>query len=236
MTETSKFPQLAELPKGLQSLGLSIDLETPVTSGAGILSAGLVPFDELTGIVYDNCALYVRCRTAEVLDAGHINGSTLLWWMEQREEARAELYRDQKSAMPYASAIADVLGYMHEIRNTMFNPQKAMLMPLGNSNRFDLGILEATALALELVPKNERGEKQLPWAFWNELDLRTREYDCRMFAGKNVRDAVMRRGTHHNAVDDAVFQAAKFIAAGQLLGGKEVNVIYASERGKNPCE
>lgn len=235
MTTPTIFPQLHTLPKNMRSLGLSVDLETPVTSGPGIFSAGFVPFDELTGIIYDDCALYIRCRTAEVLDAGHVNGSTLLWWLEQRDEARAELYRNQENAMPYASAVGHMLAYIREIRDTMFNPKKAMLMPLGNSNRFDLGILEATALDLGLVPKSERGEKQLPWAYWNELDLRTREYDCRMFAGKNVRDMVERKGTHHNAVDDAIYQAAKFIAGGQCLAGKEVSIRYASELEEKPC-
>jgi hypothetical protein len=92
-----------------------------------------------------------------------------------------------------------------------------MLMPLGNSARFDVGGLEATAVALGVVPKNDNGEKQLPWKFWDELDLRQRLLDCRMYAGGNMKTAISRTGTHHNAVDDAIHQAKMYLGAGMYL-------------------
>ena len=228
-TRDKAMALLDTLPPLGRALGLSIDLETPVTMGAGILSIGMVPFDEEKGIIYDNAALYIRMRTAEVIQASGAEGGTMVWWLKQSDEARRELTENQEKAMPYLEGMRLVMDWIKALRSKLFGGNKAMLMPLGNSNRFDIGGIEATALSLGLVQRDEVGNKKLPWNFWDELDLRTREYDCRMFAGKNPRDAVARRGTHHNALDDAIFQAEKFIAGGQLLSRKEVNIVLQSQ-------
>lgn len=211
------------IPQNINAIGLSVDLETPVTTGAGIFSLGLVPFNEDTFEIYGAASFYGRAKFAQVVDAGHFSGGTLRWWMEQGDAARFELVKNQDEAMDYVELMATVLGYMHAL-NEFLQP-RGMLMPLGNSARFDIGILEHTAMALNVVPKNSNGEKQLPWMFWNELDLRQRLLDCRMYAGGNMKNDIRRTGTHHNAVDDAIHQAKQYLGAGLRLKGETERLL-----------
>lgn len=216
------------IPQGLNAIGLSVDLETPVTTGPGIFSIGMVPFNEDTFEIFGNATFYARTKFAQVVDAGHMSGGTLRWWMEQGDTARFELVKNQAEAMDYTLMMAHVLGYMYALRE--FLQPRGMLMPLGNSARFDIGILEHTALALDVVPKNDNGEKQLPWNFWDELDLRQRMLDCRMYAGGNMKTLISRTGTHHNAVDDAIHQAKMYLGGGMYLAGKRETLDEAKQK------
>ena len=214
------------MPNNINALGLSIDLETPVTCAAGLFSIGMVPFNEDTNEIYGGATFYARVRFAEVIDAGHVSGGTMRWWMEADNGPRYEIVKNQKDAQPYQLGVADAMGFMYALGN--FLQPRGMLMPMGNSARFDVGGFESTALALGLVPKNENGEKQLPWLYWNELDLRQRVLDCKLFAGVNMKDAIQRTGTHHNAVDDAIHQAKMYLGAGLCIAGKR-DVLQGKE-------
>tara|TARA_R110002020_G_scaffold274804_2_gene490007 strand:+ start:1242 stop:1754 length:513 start_codon:yes stop_codon:yes gene_type:complete len=66
----------------------------------------------------------------------------------------------------------------------------------GNGATFDISMLE-----------NAYGEGNQPWRFWNVRDCRTVEW-----LSKLDRGSFERKGVHHNALDDAIYQA-EYISA-----------------------
>lgn len=148
------------------------------TPGSVLLSIGVCGFgpERRHGRMF-----YERISVASCLDIGlKIDADTLLWWMRQSDEARAEL---QKQAKP----LAEVLVAFNEF----VGADADCVEVWGNGASFDLAVL-ATAYKACRLP--------VPWKFWNERCYRTMKAlypEIRM----------ERTGTHHNALDDALSQA-----------------------------
>ena len=138
------------------SKDLMIDLETLGTkAGCVILSIGAVPFDIETGKISKE-VFYQAINIQSCIDAGlFVMGDTIEWWMKQSEEARnAFLLANKKN-----------LGEtLHEFRLYLQKLGTRDLMIWGNSNRFDLGALDAAYKAVN---------REFPWYFRNERDVRT---------------------------------------------------------------
>ncbi len=106
------------------------------------------------------------------------SASTILWWMEQEDAAR--LVFGDKGAAKLVPAL-DAFTDWHNSRPDLI---------WGNSARFDCGILEAAYKVCG---------KEVPWQHWRERCYRT---------AKSMADvSLVRTGTPHNALDDAVTQA-----------------------------
>jgi hypothetical protein len=160
----------------------SIDLETLDTvPSAVILSAGIVFFDWRTAEVVDS--LYAVFDTpSQAIAKRTISPSTAKWWMEQSPEARAVL-----------SAVQQPVNEALDIIDGAFK-HYAPAGVWGNGADFDCVLLG------ELYRSFGR---EKPWSYGKNRCLRTL---------KNMvqpRTIVMpdRVGTHHNALDDALYQA-----------------------------
>ena len=159
-----------------------IDLETMGTRpNAPIIAIGAVMFDgnEILDRFYTNIDL-----ESAVEDGGAVvDPKTVLWWMEQADEARSAL-RDNKKK---------VLTALYEFRDWLkpVDPDGVW----GNGASFDNILLSETYRRLNLTP---------PWAFWKDRCYRTM---------KNMYPQIEmdRVGTHHNALDDAESQARHLI-------------------------
>lgn len=229
-----------ELLKNTYDLGLSIDLETPSSRGTGIFSVGIVPFSEERNEVYEELALYVRFDFTQVIDAGDFSAGTLRWWMMQDSAARMEIIHtevvqtevaNRKSEkclerMDYKDGLQLVLDYCHMLKKSA--RIDANLYPLGNGKEFDVRILEDTWIKHGLIPQNWKAEYEFPWKFWDALDLRERVKDVRLATGEKVKNLVQREGTHHNAVDDALYQARVYVKGAQLLD--EARTLYKKSK------
>lgn len=158
-----------------------IDLETLSTApDAAILSIGAVAFDPFTGELGKEFHLRVEFKNA--VESGRCDTSTLKWWIGQ--EALAG--KDVTSGI---SLTKDVLEQFAE-----YLPDDAIVW--GNGATFDISILE-NAFTRVL-------QKDAPWAFWNVRDCRTVEA---MAEGKDTKKNYARSGIHHQALDDAIYQA-----------------------------
>lgn len=164
-------------------LDIMLDLET-LGNGplAAIRAIGAVSFD-LQGIDND-CVFYVKVDLESCIAAGmQMDPATVLWWLGQGDEARAEMIRDK--GLP----LAEALDYFDA-----FVAGRAVRV-WGNGAAFDNVIL---ASAYRLLGR------PAPWKFYNDRCYRT-------VKAMNPDVKLPRSGTHHNALDDAKSQAAHLI-------------------------
>jgi exodeoxyribonuclease VIII len=164
-----------------------LDLETMgTTPDAAIIAIGAVEFDPELGQLGERFYQVVDLQSSVDL-GGVIEPSTVMWWMQQSEEARAAVRAG-------GAHLAVALGCF-----TTWLEQRAARDEVriwGNGANFDNVVL-ATAYA--------RAGHLLPWRFFNDRCYRTMK--------AQRRDVKLERsGTHHNALDDAVSQAQHLLA------------------------
>lgn len=170
-------------------MNVMVDLETLGTgSSAVIVSIGACKFDVLNGIADDIFYAVVDPETC-VVTGMQMDTSTVVWWMSQKEEAR-KVFSDA-AAVPIEDALRSFSAWY---------PEGAALW--GNGASFDNTIL-ANAYRLAGIKS--------PWEFWNDRCYRTL---------KNLSPEIHyeRTGVHHNALDDALFQAGHAIKILEALG------------------
>lgn len=174
---------------------IMIDLETlATTSDAVILSIGAVRFDLDAGLVFDELeSVFYRSIAIDVQPDRKISGRTLAWWMMQSEQARAVFVEPN-------GTLYDALAGLE----AWIDPQLGTLPRVwSNGADFDLPMLVHAYDQLEL---------SLPWPVYAGRCYRTY---------KNLPGAravkVLRQGLHHNALDDAIFQARHLCAIHQAL-------------------
>lgn len=123
---------------------------------------------------------YVVVSKASCEAAGlHTDPETLAWWAKQSPEARKVLEESETGGMDLADAL-DLFGQFAKGTKVW-----------GNGSDFDNAILYACYAAVE---------KDVPWKFWDSRCYRT-------LKGLNTGVKLVREGTYHNALSDAVSQA-----------------------------
>lgn len=171
---------------------VSLDLETLDTCGrATILAIAGVAVTEQDGeFTLPHPHFYRVCNT-DSQNKRTTSRSTVNWWRRQSKEAR-HVFDEARTAAPLAHVLLDFCDW---IRNL---PGEVHIW--GNGSVFDVGIL-ADAM-WELMIRE-------PWDFRNIRDLRTLADIARRYGFSTVLPDV---GTHHNALDDALYQA-NYLAA-----------------------
>lgn len=164
---------------------LMLDIETLGNeAGAVITSIAAVQFDLETGNIGET--FYKSIKIQDSLDNGlFVNGSTILWWLEQSDDARRCLIEGQKEAL----SLSNVL---YEFRSFIQGLQPADLQVWGNSNRFDMGLL------YEAYKANGQA---IPWKYTLERDVRTL---VSFFPQYKENEPFV--GVYHNPVDDCLHQ------------------------------
>ncbi len=144
--------EVFEIMAAKQFEHVMLDLETLGTEpGCVVLQIGAVEFDLFTGETGRTYKADISIKSC--LDAGlTIDPDTMCWWMQQSDEAKALF--DQEGKITLWDALD---GF-----NKFYKAEQRIW---GNSNRFDLGILEAAY-------KMTRHEKT-PWKHTSERDVRT---------------------------------------------------------------
>ena len=194
------------------SLDIMVDLETLGTEAdAVILSIGAVVFDlEAGGMLpaYDGDP---RSHTFyAVLDIDsqprrHISGGTIAWWMAQTEAARAVFFGNKNNGnqaskawhYPARSALISFGSWVQQVVADARVPP-GDLRVWSNGADFDLPMLAHACRSFNVT---------LPWPPYAGRCYRTY---------KNLPGAraikVERSGEHHNALDDAIYQAQHLCA------------------------
>lgn len=173
---------------------VAIDLETLSTSPAAvILSIGAVAMSEGGDLL---CEFYSVCSIASQRETRQIDKPTLDWWEKQSSDARTVL---EQANEPSSPALATVLAQLTDWIGDLGEDYE--LFVWGNGAAFDVAILEHAYKQISPF---------VPWNFRNVRDMRTL-YDLTLRFGLDIKDKAPRVGTHHNALDDARFQAGVII-------------------------
>ena len=181
------------------SVEFSFDLETLGTKQRSyILAIGCVKFNPDTGEVIDRFYRNVICGNQFRIDV-----PTVMWWLEQSDEAREAITEGKEDAIPLEMALHDLTEWMN---GSAGNPDENIVW--GNGSIFDIGLLEHAYEVCELKE---------PWHFRNVCDLRTlvkvaRRYDFDKYAVKFD-------GAKHHALADAEHQAKLVFEANACIEG-----------------
>lgn len=185
-----------------------LDLETMGnTSGAAIVAIGAVRFDRRAGAMGESFYRSVDLESS-VAGGGVIDPSTVLWWLKQSDPARAEI--TSSSTIPMTLAL-DAFAQWLEAGDNVDEVW-------GNGADFDNVILTSAYL---------KHGKVVPWSFWENRCYRTL---------KNMRPDVKapkREGVHHNALDDARYQAAHLLKILERLDSH--NIARRADGGGRLC-
>lgn len=179
----------------------SIDCEALAVSrnNAAILSIGMVAFDPTTGKT--GAEQYYEIDIDDAIRHGHIDGSTLCWWLGQSPHAR-NLFSNNGKKVKLAEAL-DLVAV--SIRNAGV-PKVWLNGPLEDGAWLKSAF---TAVGMDV-----------PWHHTATRDMRT-IVDQAQLHGNEVRPV----GVSHNALDDAIFQARVISYAHQkiaaAIGGKK---------------
>lgn len=182
-------------------MDVMLDLETLDTSPtASILSIGAVAFN-WTGVTSER--FYIVIDRASCREAGLSESqATVDWWARQGEAAQKVFDEDN---VPLADALDSFSRWIQSLGGI-----KSIKM-WGNGSDFDNVILTNAFNAVNI---------KLPWMFYNNRCYRTAR-DLFLRGGllplpeSNAVQMIgdmMRLGTHHHALDDAVFQATNLIS------------------------
>lgn len=164
-------------------IDIMVDLETLDTrASASILSIGAVRLDWNTLEAVDPFYIIIDPESCKAVGLTE-SASTVAWWGGQSEEAR-RVFTDPN--VPLSSALHGFARYL-----SSYGKSKVRLW--GNGSDFDNVILINAYDALGY---------DAPWMFYNNRCFRT----VRKMLGHLIEDP-KRGGTHHNALDDAIFQA-----------------------------
>lgn len=164
-----------------------LDLETwGLRPGAALRSIGAVQFDPYGTTTGDEFYLNIDDASCEKLDL-HKEADTVQWWAKQSQEAKAAL---QVDPVPIEEVVIAFHEFFKRVRGMWIWSQGAA---------FDVVLWEYIA---------HRLKNPVPWKFWDVRDTRT-AYEMARFDSRTIK----RRGTYHNALDDAKHQVACVQAA-----------------------
>lgn len=152
-----------------------------------IIAVGVQAFDpRQRSLDAEDDGLYLVVSASDCTKVGaRMDAETVIWWMQQSQEARKAFSPGGGGTVDYTlSRINDYLD------NNGFTKQSTVW---GNGSGFDINLLENLY---------ELCGRQPPWRFWQSRDVRTA-----VDMGQVDKKAVTREGTHHNALDDARYQA-----------------------------
>lgn len=176
-----------------------LDLET---MGKGprsaIVAIGCVRIESLA----ITASLYRRVRLESALQAGlQADASTIEWWLQQDEAARAEIFNPGGHTLEWA--LVDLAAFMGVTAGEQPS-NKTMLW--GNGSSFD-NVIVGNAFDACHIPR--------PWNFWNDRDLRT------LLAIFPQAKQMPFEGIKHHAEWDALHEAKQLLTALQSLAEAE---------------
>jgi len=175
---------------------IMVDIETMGNrSSSAITSIAAVEFNDKGDTV---STFYELVDLQSSLDLGlTVDGSTIMWWLQQSEEARVEVTKPGKN-------LKEVLYLFRKYLEEVGTEETDIW---ANSPSFDLVIIDNAYKAI--------GQRK-PWSYGGERDVRT----VFRLAGLD-KNSVPFEGTVHNAVDDCKHQIKMVLKALEILNGKD---------------
>lgn len=171
---------------------IMVDLETLGNVNNSVVTAiGAIEFDPTNGTMGES--FYQVVDPTGQQEAGLvIEASTVMWWMDQSEEARKAITHPDKGKLGLTQALEEFSAYWKKVSKKNYFWSHAT---------FDAVVLRS-AYDVCSIPT--------PWHYRNVVDIRTMVMLC----PKKLKEklfSIPHTGTHHNALDDAITQA-KYIS------------------------
>lgn len=169
-----------------------IDTETMGTSpNSAIVSYGAAAFDFRTGEIGPTIYRVIDLHSTMKYPEFNIEPGTLYWWLEQSEPARMALIQESNR-----EPVVVAMNSLSKFLSGVDNPQRIRLW--GNGPTFDNAMIR-------YMHKVVTG-RDLPVPFWNDRCVRTIKgfYPNNLFKEWQINNT--RKGTYHNALDDAKYQ------------------------------
>jgi len=174
---------------------IMLDIETMGTSSnAAIMSIGACYFNPATGEIGDTFHEQV-----DISSNGQIDASTVIWWMDQDDEARSK-FKNNGKAGHINAVLADFADFV-----------KPNCQVWGNGVAFDNVIIRNAY-------EHPSCADDVPWKFWNDRDVRTMVELGKVIGIDPKRDFPF-DGVKHDALADAIHQAKYVSAIWQALTG-----------------
>lgn len=169
---------------------IMVDLETmDNVPSAAIVAIGAVQCDLTTGEIGSSFYRVVDLKGQDKLNMT-INSETLYWWLKQSDGARQALLVESKILL---TTMCETLTKW--ICSLGEKPEHIRMW--GNGASFDNAIIRYAY---------RQCEQDLPVEFWNDRDMRTIVGFYPKQLQEKWRRNTIRRGDHHNALDDAKHQ------------------------------
>ena len=161
-------------------MDIMVDLETMGTGpNAAIISIGAVKFTK-EGILDDKFYRVIDLGSS-IHEGGEVDGDTILWWLQQSDEARAAF---KESGVYLSDALREFYQWVPSNVDGVW----------GNGASFDNTILSSAYRNMGIPT---------PWHFTQDRCFRTMK--------NLVPIQIEREGVHHNALADAEHQARHLI-------------------------
>lgn len=187
-----------------------IDIETLGTRPkTAIVSVGVCTFNKNKIIKGFHCELDLQ---QQLWSGRTVTADTLAWFMGQPDGVREVFKQKDAEGNPKRKIKADEFFIMFdkfiEASRADVGETNQAIRVWGNGAHFDITILEDYYDQF-----HHKKDKGIPWKFWGVWCFRTFNHLT------NCKEMVKREGTHHNALDDAIYQA-KCVMAVLQRGGK----------------
>ncbi len=177
---------------------LMVDIETMGNgSNAAIMSIGACYFDPKTGEIGKTFHREINLASSAAYGC-ELDASTVIWWMDQDDAARAKFKRNGK-ADGLLMVIADFMEFAKGFNTQVW----------GNGATFDNVIIKNAAAECSV---------DVSWKFWNDRDVRT-IVELGKVIGIDPKRDIPFEGVAHDALDDAKHQAKYVSIIWQALTG-----------------
>ena len=187
---------------------IMIDLETMDNVGSSaIVAVGAVQCNLITGELGEE---YYRVIDLNGQDkfGRTMDPQTIYWWLRQSDGAREALLAPGKILLEEMCT-----SFKAWAEHLTFPISPAHMRVWGNGASFDNAIIRSTFKAVGV---------EFPIPFWQDRDMRTIVGFFPKSMQEEWRWKNLRKGTHHNAIDDAKYQVKYCSHILQELGVKEL--------------
>ena len=171
-----------------------LDIETMGNEhNAAIIQVGACYFDRETGKIGKTFKENVDLRSS--IEAGlTVNADTIYWWLEQSDEARLSILA--KPRRKITPVLNDLKAFAKKAKNIWCHAT------------FDIVVVNNALISC--------GFKPLHYKYGRDIRTLTD-------LAQSKKDQFVREGTHHDALDDCIFQVKYCTAAMRTLSGKRNN-------------
>lgn len=186
---------------------IMLDLETLGTgNSAAIVAIGAVRFDpygEPPPFGEEDSFFQSVSAESAVAVGGIIDAHTVLWWMQQSDDARRKTFRQDGCALQEALVAFGEWCALGDDGTGKYPPDQIAMW--GNGATFDNVIIRSAFKSVGLTP---------PWSFRDDRCYRT----VVSLIPPARRPHLVFEGIPHHAVDDALYQAQYLQACYKILG------------------